>query len=80
MRLKTGLLFVTAVSALAMTATGALAGGFAVREQSALFQGLSFAGSAAGGSLSSMYLEFRSDGRTRRHEYGFELLVRNGRR
>src|SRR5262245_23236489 len=36
-------------------ATGALAGGFEVREQSAYFQGMSFAGSAAGGSLSSMF-------------------------
>lgn len=31
------------------------AGGFAIREQSAQFQGSSFAGSAAGGGLSSMY-------------------------
>lgn len=33
----------------------AAAGGFGVREQSAHFQGMSFAGSAAGGDLSSMY-------------------------
>jgi long-chain fatty acid transport protein len=32
-----------------------VAGGFAIREQSTLFQGLAFAGSAAGGSLSSIY-------------------------
>lgn len=46
------------VSALAMAATAApaLAGGFDVREQSALFQGMSFAGAAAGGTaLSSMF-------------------------
>ena len=37
-------------------ATGALAGGFEIHEQSAEFQGMSFAGTAAGGmGLSSMY-------------------------
>lgn len=42
--------------ALAATAGAALAGGFDVREQSAYFQGMSFAGAAAGGSaLSSMF-------------------------
>jgi hypothetical protein len=35
--------------------TQALAGGFGVREQSALFLGTAFAGSAAGGDLSSMF-------------------------
>jgi long-chain fatty acid transport protein len=35
--------------------TQAQAGGFGVREQSALFLGTAFAGSAAGGDLSSMY-------------------------
>ncbi len=35
--------------------TPSLAGGFAVREQSTEFQGMSFAGSAAGGALSSMF-------------------------
>jgi long-chain fatty acid transport protein len=43
---------------IAMAATGgtALAGGFDVREQSALFQGMSFAGAAAGGTaLGSMF-------------------------
>jgi long-chain fatty acid transport protein len=44
-----------AASAL-VAATGlAQAGGFAVREQSAQFQGSSFAGNAAGGALSSMF-------------------------
>ncbi len=39
-----------------VTATAAHAGGFAIREQSAEFQGMSFAGAAAGGSgLSSMF-------------------------
>lgn len=42
--------------AMAVTAAPALAGGFDVREQSAYFQGMSFAGAAAGGSsLSSMF-------------------------
>lgn len=41
---------------LLMIATGAAnAGGFAVREQSAYFQGMSFAGAAAGGDLSGMF-------------------------
>lgn len=44
------------VAGAAMTAAGAaMAGGLAVREQSAQFQGLSFAGSGAGGGLSSSY-------------------------
>lgn len=51
-RKLTGALF--ASTALLM-AGEALAGGFAIREQSAQFQGSSFAGSAAGGGLSSMY-------------------------
>jgi long-chain fatty acid transport protein len=42
--------------ALLTIATGAAnAGGFAVREQSAYFQGMSFAGAAAGGDLSGMF-------------------------
>ena len=42
--------------ALMMSAsTAALAGGFAPHEQSAYFLGTSFAGSAAGGVLSSMF-------------------------
>lgn len=47
-----------AVSVVAMTAgaSSALAGAFALREQSAYYQGLSFAGTAAGGpSISSMF-------------------------
>ncbi|WP_034490950.1 OmpP1/FadL family transporter [Afifella pfennigii] len=39
----------------AIGATAAEAGGFALREQSAYGQGMSFAGVAAGGSLSSMF-------------------------
>jgi long-chain fatty acid transport protein len=42
-------------SILAMASTGAFAGAFGVREQSTYFQGMAFAGSAAGGSISSMY-------------------------
>ncbi len=44
-----------AVGAVIASAPVAMAGGFALREQSAEFQGMSFAGSAAGGALSSMY-------------------------
>lgn len=44
-----------AAAALMAGTTAAVAGGFEVREQSAYFQGMSFAGSAAGGSLSSMF-------------------------
>lgn len=47
-------LMTTAASVIAMT-TAAHAGGFAVREQSTSSQGASFAGSAAGGDLSSMF-------------------------
>ena len=45
------------VAAVALAASGAsaLAGGFAIREQSVSSQGASFAGSAAGGDLSSMF-------------------------
>ncbi len=47
---------ITAAAALAAMASSALAGGFAVREQSAEFQGMSFAGhGAAGGGLSGMF-------------------------
>jgi long-chain fatty acid transport protein len=45
----------TAAAALALTASAASAGGFAPKEQSALFLGSAFAGSAAGGALSSMF-------------------------
>jgi len=38
-----------------ISATSASAGGFALREQSVQYQGLSFAGSASGGALSSMF-------------------------
>lgn len=44
-----------AVVALAATCASALAGGFAIREQSVSSQGASFAGSAAGNDLSSMF-------------------------
>lgn len=43
------------VGASAAAMTAAHAGAFAVREQSAYFQGMSFAGAAAGGELSSMF-------------------------
>jgi long-chain fatty acid transport protein len=49
-------LLTTSVAALTLaTFSTAQAGGFALREQSAYGQGLSFAGVAAGGSLSSMF-------------------------
>jgi long-chain fatty acid transport protein len=44
-----------AAGALLLVGQVAQAGGFAVREQSAQFQGSSFAGNAAGGALSSMF-------------------------
>ncbi|MEQ1669345.1 MAG: outer membrane protein transport protein, partial [Hyphomicrobium sp.] len=44
-----------AVAALVATAGTASAGGFAPKEQSALFLGSAFAGAAAGGALSSMF-------------------------
>lgn len=51
-----GILQVGAAAAvLAGTASTATAGGFTVREQSTVFLGSAFAGSAAGGSLGSMY-------------------------
>jgi len=49
------LLATAAGSALLLVTGAAQAGGFAVREQSAQFQGSSFAGNAAGGALSSMF-------------------------
>src|SRR5690242_16118877 len=53
-RLKAGV--VAASLGAALLASPAQAGGFAVREQSAEFQGMSFAGAAAGGGgLSSMF-------------------------
>jgi long-chain fatty acid transport protein len=48
-------LFGTAVALVLGTIATANAGGFALREQSALGQGTSYAGIAAGGSLSSMF-------------------------
>jgi long-chain fatty acid transport protein len=45
----------TAAAALLATIGSASAGGFYIREQSAMFQGMSFAGNAAGGALSSMF-------------------------
>ena len=60
MRLATGsrslLLATCAAAALTAAAAPASAGGFAVREQSSEFQGMSFAGDgAAGGGLSGMF-------------------------
>lgn len=49
-------LLATSAAAIALaTVSAAQAGGFALREQSAYGQGMSFAGVAAGGSLSSMF-------------------------
>lgn len=53
--LKATLLASSAVALCGIPVDIALAGGFAIREQSAQFQGSSFAGNAAGGGLSSMY-------------------------
>ncbi|MFN3622476.1 MAG: OmpP1/FadL family transporter [Hyphomicrobium sp.] len=50
-----GCAVMASVAALTAAVGPAAAGGFAIREQSAEFQGMSFAGSAAGGSLSAMF-------------------------
>ena len=53
---KKALFAAAGLMALTMAATGALAGGYQIHEQSAEFQGMSFAGTAAGGAgLSSMF-------------------------
>ena len=46
---------VVSIAALTAAVGPAAAGGFALREQSTNFQGMSFAGDAAGGALSSMF-------------------------
>ncbi|MBO0764304.1 MAG: outer membrane protein transport protein [Hyphomicrobiaceae bacterium] len=48
-------IFAAALCGLSMFASGAQAGGFGVREQSTTYLGSAFAGSAAGGDISSMY-------------------------
>ena len=53
--MKLGLAVSTAVALCGAASGAANAGGFAIREQSAQFQGSSFAGNAAGGGLSSMF-------------------------
>lgn len=53
--LKSVLLACSGAAVLIAASTAANAGGFALREQSAYGQGTSFAGVAAGGSLSSMF-------------------------
>ncbi len=53
--LKSVLLACSGAAVLLAATTAANAGGFALREQSAAGQGSSFAGTAAGGALSSMY-------------------------
>lgn len=54
-RYRSALRVGAAAVAIAATASAASAGGFAPKEQSALFLGSAFAGSAAGGALSSMF-------------------------
>jgi len=53
--MRTALLGSVAVTALMAGAASAVAGGFAIREQSTESQGASFAGNAAGTSLGAMY-------------------------
>jgi long-chain fatty acid transport protein len=53
--LKYGASLLAIAGAMVTVTSQAQAGGFAVREQSAYFQGMSFAGSAAGDALSSMF-------------------------
>lgn len=52
---RTALLGSAALAALGLQADSAIAGGFAVREQSAYAQGSSFAGAAANNTLSAMF-------------------------
>ena len=54
-RMRQALSMSAAIGALAASMSAADAGGFAIREQSAHFQGSAFAGNAAGGALSSMF-------------------------
>lgn len=53
--MKAAFLATSAIVSCAIAIDSADAGGFAIREQSAQFQGSSFAGNAAGGGLSSMF-------------------------
>ncbi|NJM33858.1 MAG: transporter [Rhodomicrobium sp.] len=53
--LKLGVSIAALMAASLAATTAAQAGAFAVREQSALYQGMSFAGSATGDELSSMF-------------------------
>jgi long-chain fatty acid transport protein len=52
---RAGTLFGVGIAATVLANGAGHAGGFALREQSAPYQGLSFAGNAAGGALSSMF-------------------------
>ena len=53
--LRFGVSMAALVGALAVSTTDAQAGAFGIREQSTYYQGMSFAGAAAGNDLSSMY-------------------------
>jgi long-chain fatty acid transport protein len=55
MGLKFGVSLAALVCAMSVGATAAHAGAFALREQSAYYQGMSFAGEAVGNDLSSMF-------------------------
>jgi len=55
MGMRSAALTAVATAAVLATSGAAMAGGFAVREQSTVFMGSAFAGAAAGGALSSMY-------------------------
>lgn len=70
----------TACAALLAVSSSAMAGGFAVREQSAEFQGMSFAGAAAsGGGLSGMFWNPAVAGQFKgiRTELHFALILPN---
>ncbi len=54
-RFSRGLFATVAAAAVAASAPAVQAGGFAPKEHSALFFGMAYAGSAAGGALSSMF-------------------------
>ncbi len=74
-KLRGGLRLTASAAALAATTTMAAAGGFAPHEQSAVFLGTSFAGSAAGGALSSMFWNPAALRPVQRRQFGVGLFA-----
>ncbi|MCB1508462.1 MAG: outer membrane protein transport protein [Hyphomicrobiaceae bacterium] len=75
--IKTVLCAAASLGALAVASMPAEAGGFALREQSTVGQGMSFAGVAAGGALSSMFWNPATLGAVQgiQSEQNFTLIV-----